>query len=79
MATPTLASQLHQAWLESGITHAQLCELAKLDCSPDSLSRKLRGKQPLTTTEAEGIAKALHRTIVWPALHVRRAKRTAAA
>ena len=34
----------------------ELVEKAKLDCSADSLSRKLRGKQVLSTDEASAIA-----------------------
>lgn len=34
----------------------ELCAKANLDCSADSLSRKLRGKQVLTVDEADAIA-----------------------
>lgn len=69
----TLASQLHQAWLRSGAALAELCRLAGLACSPGSLSRKLAGKQILTTSEAEALARALDVELIWtPARRARR-------
>jgi hypothetical protein len=63
----TLASQLRQAWQGKGITLDELCELAALECSADSLSRKLAEKQILTTREAERLADALDAKLHWPA------------
>jgi transcriptional regulator with XRE-family HTH domain len=72
----TLASQLHQARLRSGLTLADLCRRAALTCTADSLCRKLAGKQILTTSEAEALAQALDLELTWtPA---RRARRRAA-
>lgn len=71
-----IASQLRAAWLQSGVRLDELCHLANLSCSADSLSRKLSSKQILTTAEAEAIAQALDCEITWtPA---RRARRRAA-
>jgi len=50
---------------------------AGLECSADSLSRKLAGKQPLTTVEAECIARALDTTIAWPTDRARAPRRRA--
>jgi hypothetical protein len=36
-----------------------------LDCDITSLSRKLHGKQILTTSEAEALARTLNVTIAW--------------
>lgn len=66
MRTQTLASQLRQAWLDSEWTLARLCERARLGCSADSLCRKLAGKQPLSTDEAEALSRALGRRLVFP-------------
>jgi len=72
----SIASQLHQAWLRQGDALEDLRVAAGLECSADSLSRKLRGKQILTTEEAEHLAQALDTTITWtPA---RRGRRRAA-
>jgi hypothetical protein len=43
----------------SELTFGQLKRLAALKCSEESLSRKLRGRQVLFTSEAEAIARAL--------------------
>lgn len=58
MTTP-LHQQVHDAWKTSGLSQQRLLELAGLDCTSDSLSRKLRGLQILTTAEAEKLAAAL--------------------
>ena len=42
-----------------GLTLDELIRLASLTCSPDSLSRKLRGEQSLRSGEIERIASAL--------------------
>ncbi len=52
---------------------------ANLECSADSLSRKLAGKQILTTEEAERIADAMGIKIVWPPRRMHRLKRRRAA
>ena len=64
MADP-IASQLRRAWQARGLTLAALCEGASLACGPDSLCRKLAGKQPLTTTEAEQLADYLRVRLSW--------------
>ena len=55
----TIQQQLADAFEDRGLTLLELKRLAALDCSPDSLSRKLRGLQSLRSTEIEAIAKAL--------------------
>lgn len=47
------------------MTLESLCAAAGLDISPDSLSRKLAGKQVLSTAEAEAIAACLKVNLVW--------------
>ncbi len=41
------------------LTLAQLVGLSGLNCSPDSLARKLKGTQALRAQEAERLARAL--------------------
>lgn len=61
----TLAhEQIRDAWEASGLSLDQLREKAGVACSADSLSRKLRGKQPMSTFEAAALAKALDRQVV---------------
>lgn len=65
MATKTIAQQLRVAWEDSGLT----LEILLLECrrrAPEifdfdftSLSRKLSGKQIMTTSEAEVLARVL--------------------
>jgi len=71
-----IASQLREARLAADMELEELRRAAGLDCSADSLSRKLAGKQILTTDEAERLARALGRQIVYPP--PRRARRRAA-
>jgi hypothetical protein len=59
MDAPPLHEQLRTAWESSDLSLEQLRDRAGVECSADSLSRKLRGKQPLTTREAELLARAL--------------------
>lgn len=63
MARTTIQRQLLDAYnarvKRDGLTLDQLLRLADLACSPDSLSRKLRGKQAMRTGEAEKLAVAL--------------------
>lgn len=58
-----LQQQLLEAYLvekrTKGLTLDELIRLAKLSCSPDSLSRKLRGEQSLRSWEIEALAVAL--------------------
>lgn len=63
--TRHIAQQLRDAWKASGLTLEELRDGADLDVSPDSLSRKLAGKQVLSTEEAESIAGFLKYNIVW--------------
>lgn len=62
----SLADQLRGAWKRSGLTLERLRRLAALDCSADSLSRKLSGNQILTTAEAEALALALKKCLRFP-------------
>ena len=55
----SLQKQLLDAYTKSGLTFGELRRLANLECSEDSVSRKLRGRQVMFTREAEAIAKAL--------------------
>lgn len=59
----TLQRQLLEAYearvKSEGLTLDELIRLAKLDCSADSLSRKLRGTQSLRAPEVEALATAL--------------------
>lgn len=64
MPTP-IAKQLLDAWEGSDLTLEELLVKAKLDCDFTSLSRKLHGKQILTTDEAEAIAQVLKASIEW--------------
>jgi hypothetical protein len=77
MAHP-IAFQLRDARVEKGVQLEDLRRLARLRCSADSLCRKLAGKQILTTSEAESIAQALEREIIWTPNPPRRARRRAA-
>ncbi len=61
----SLHQQLRDAWKLSGLQLADLIVMAKLDCTPSSLSRKLAGEQVLTTQECEAIAQALAVNLVW--------------
>jgi hypothetical protein len=63
--TAPIAEQLRGAWIASGLTLSALRERARIQCTADSLSRKLAGKQALWTTEAEALADALTFTLVW--------------
>lgn len=74
MATPIpIASQLSGARQQKGMQLEELRQRARLKCSADSLCRKLAGKQPLTTREAEDLAQALDYQIVWVPGRARRA------
>lgn len=64
-STQPLTSQLREAWIASGLTQEALRLKARLECSADSLCRKLAGKQVMTTGEAEQLAAALGITLVW--------------
>ena len=55
----SIQDQLNDAFTRSDLTLGELLRLTGLECSEDSLSRKLRSKQSLRTSEAEAIAKAL--------------------
>lgn len=67
MASTPLATQLSEVRRAKGIELEDLRQRAGLKCSADSLSRKLRGKQPMAMTEAERIAQALDHefVLVW--------------
>jgi hypothetical protein len=54
-----LARQLYDKWQKTNLTLDELGRLAGLDVSRGGLSRKLRGKQPMTTEEYEALNRAL--------------------
>lgn len=55
----SLRKQLLDAYNKSGMTLGELRRLANLECSEDSVSRKLRGGQSLRAQEIEAMASAL--------------------
>lgn len=59
--------QLRGAWQDSGVSLSDLLVSSQLDLSLSSLSRKLAGVVPMTTTEAEALARALRVTLAWAA------------
>lgn len=54
-----LRTQLREAWQRSGKSLPELVKEAGLECSADSLSRKLSGNQTLRLDEAAALAKTL--------------------
>lgn len=68
-----IAAQLRDAWIASGLTLPELNERAELSFGADNLSRKLSGKQVLSTEDAEAIADALGVTLTRPPSRRRRA------
>lgn len=54
-----LREQLREAWQSSGKSLPELVQAAGLDCTADSLSRKLSGNQSLRLDEACALVKAL--------------------
>ncbi len=59
-----LHEQLRRAWERSDLTLDELVDRAQLECCADSLSRKLRGKQTMSTLEAEALAMAMKERVV---------------
>jgi hypothetical protein len=55
----TLRERLYDAWKKSELTLVQLLEKSGLHITFVSLSRKLRGKQTLSTEEYEALALVL--------------------
>lgn len=55
MSTP-LHEQLRSIWEQSDLTLDEVVEMSKVECSADSLSRKLGGKQALRATELAAVA-----------------------
>jgi hypothetical protein len=55
----TIREQLHDAWLASGMTQEQLIAKCKLPFTQSGLSRRFSGATPLSTDEAEALARAL--------------------
>lgn len=70
---PSLATQLRGAWIASGLSLPELARRAELDFGADNLSRKLAGKQVLSTDDAEAIAGALGVTLKFAPTRRRRA------
>jgi len=64
MASTPLATQLGEVRRAKGIELEDLRQRAGLKCSAESLSRKLRGKQPMAMAEAERVAQALDHEFV---------------
>lgn len=54
-----MVEQIYQAWLSSGKTLKELAKDAGLEMAEASVSRKLRGEQPMSTEECEAFAQAL--------------------
>lgn len=71
--SPSIHEQLREAWIASGLTLEALRERAGLVYGAHNLSRKLAGKQVLTTDDAERLADALTLTLVWAPGRRRRA------
>lgn len=71
--SPPIHEQLRAAWIASGLTLETLRERAGLEYGAHNLSRKLAGKQVLTTDEAERLADALTLTLLWAPGRRRRA------
>jgi hypothetical protein len=63
----TITRQLRDAWQNSGTSLADLLARSNLDLSQSSLSRKLAGRSPMTTAEAEALARALDVVLAWAA------------
>lgn len=69
-----IQQQLLDAFTASDVpSYAELGRRAKLDLTGDSISRKLRGKQVMSTREAETFARTLGATIHFSATPSRRA------
>lgn len=58
-----MLEQLHEDWERSQLTLPQLIKRAGLKLSKSSVSRKLRGKQPLLATEHQALAAAIEQAI----------------
>lgn len=56
----TLREQLLDAFQAQDLTFRELLRRSKLECSEESLARKLRGEQSLRSQEVEAIAGALN-------------------
>jgi len=63
MTTRSIARQLRDAWIESGLSLEELLAKSKLELDISSFSRKLAGKQVMRIEEAEAIAVALKSSI----------------
>ena len=61
----TLAEQLREAHEASGLTLQQLINLAQLDLGVPALSRKMTGKVPWRTGEAEAVARGLRIRLIY--------------
>lgn len=68
MTLAPLHEQLRQAWERSGWSLAELAEKSGVACGENSLSRKLRGKQPLSTIECEQLATTLGVVVIGGAM-----------
>lgn len=60
----SIREQLHEAWKSSGLTQQELIAKCGLPLTQSGLSRRLSGATPISTTEAEAIARALDIQIV---------------
>lgn len=61
----SLAEQLHEALVRSGMTVAELLAKSGLKCERATLQRKLTGSCLMRTTEAELLANVLGVTLAW--------------
>lgn len=72
-ASQPFSAQLREAWIASGLTLPELAQRARLTFGADNLSRKLAGKQVLSTDDAEALADALGVTLTRAPARRRRA------
>lgn len=54
-----LREQLRQEWIRSGLSLPELIKKSGIDCSVESMSRKLSGQQTLRLDEAVSLVRAL--------------------
>jgi hypothetical protein len=61
----SLAAQIRDAFGASGLTLRQLIVLSELDIGVPGMSRKMTGKVPWRTDEAEAVARGLRIKLVY--------------
>lgn len=55
----TIREKIHAAWERSGFSQAELIRLSGLPFTQPQMSRRLSGDTPMSTAEAEAIARVL--------------------